>query len=63
MIVDKKTVYENGSVSIVKVSGYGFRCNTLSSSWDVFYDGKFYQHCIRLKDAKRIAKELITEAA
>ena len=63
MEVSRKTVYENGSVSIVRVSGYGFRCNTLSNHWEVFYDGGLYTRCIKLRDAKKTAKELLLEAA
>lgn len=63
MEVSRKTVYENGSVSIVRVSGYGFRCNTLSNTWEIFYDGKFYWNTYRLKDAKKIAIELELEPA
>jgi hypothetical protein len=55
---NEKIVYENGSVSIIRISSYGFRCNTLSNSWQVMYDGKFYWTCTRLKDAKKIAAEL-----
>ena len=63
MIIDKKTVYENGRVAIVRISGYGHGCNMLSVSWDVLYDGKYYRHCLRLKDAKKITNELFINAA
>jgi hypothetical protein len=63
MIVDKKTVYENGCVAIVRISSYGHGCNTLSVSWHVMYDGEFYWSCGRLKSAKKIAAGLIIEAA
>jgi hypothetical protein len=60
---DEKTVYENGSVAIIKISSYGFRSNTLSNSWHVMYDGKFYWSCTRLKDAKKIAAQLSMNGA
>lgn len=63
MEVSRKTVYEKSSVSIVRVSGYGFRCNTLSNNWEVFYDNKFYCNTFRLKDAKKIVMKLELETA
>jgi hypothetical protein len=56
----RKTVFTQGNITIVRVQDYGFRCNTLSSSWEIFVDGKFCWTFARLKDAKKtIAQNLI----
>jgi hypothetical protein len=58
--MNRKTVFTQGNIIIVRVQDYGFRCNTLSSSWEIFVDGKFRWTFSRLKDAKKtIAQNLI----
>lgn len=49
----RKTVFTQGNITIVRVQDYGFRCNTLSSSWEVHVDGQCRWTYIRLKDAKK----------
>ena len=58
MIGNKKTVLTIGAYSIVRIQSYGFRCNTLSSEWEVMHDGKCISRYIRLKDAKKYIKSL-----
>jgi hypothetical protein len=56
----RKIVFTQGNITIVRVQDYGFRCNTLSSSWEICVDGKFRWTFSRLKDAKKtIAQNLI----
>jgi hypothetical protein len=58
MIDNKKTVLTVGAYSIVRVQSYGFRCNTLSSEWEVMHEGKCIAYYIRLKDAKKYIQSL-----
>jgi len=51
--MNRKTVFTQGNITIVRVQDYGFRCNTLSSSWEIHVDGKFRWTFARLKDAKK----------
>ena len=51
--MNRKTVFTQCNITIVRVQDYGFRCNTLSSSWEIHVDGKFRWSCLRLKDAKK----------
>ena len=51
--MNRKTVFTQGNVTIIRIQDYGFRCNTLSSSWEIHVDGKFRWSCLRLKDAKK----------
>tara|TARA_R110002126_G_scaffold24817_1_gene85651 strand:+ start:655 stop:837 length:183 start_codon:yes stop_codon:yes gene_type:complete len=55
--MNRKIVFTQGNITIVRVQDYGFRCNTLSSSWEIFVDGKFRWTFARLKDAKRTIAE------
>lgn len=59
--MNRKTVFTQGNISIIRVQEYGFGCNTLSSSWEI-YIGKNYICCFsRLKYAKKaIANNLFT---
>tara|TARA_R110002126_G_scaffold13144_6_gene57452 strand:- start:630 stop:812 length:183 start_codon:yes stop_codon:yes gene_type:complete len=58
MIDNKKTVLTVGAYSIVRIQSYGFRCNTLSSEWEVMQNGECIGHYIRLKDAKKYIQSL-----
>jgi len=58
MIDNKKTVLTVGAYSIVRIQSYGFRCNTLSSEWEVMHEGKCIAYCLRLKDAKKYIQSL-----
>jgi hypothetical protein len=58
MIDNKKTVLTIGAYSIVRVQSYGFRCNTLSSEWEVMHNGECIGNYIRLKDAKKYIQSL-----
>ena len=62
MIDNKKTVFTNGEYRIVRNQYYGFRCNTLSSDWDVLYRGQFICHFFRLKNAKKFVQTLLKGA-
>jgi len=53
MIDNKKTVVTSGEFAIVRIQSYGFRCNTLSSSWEIVRNGEFIGSYFRLKDAKK----------
>lgn len=52
--MNRKTVFTKDQISIVRVQSYGFRCNTLSTSWEIYVDGNQTATCIRLKDAKKL---------
>jgi len=58
MIDNKKTVLTIGAYSIVRVQSYGFRCNTLSSEWEVMHNGECIGYYLRLKDAKKYIQSL-----
>lgn len=51
--MNSKTVFTQGNITIVRIQDYGFRSNTLSSSWEIHVDGKFRWSFLRLKDAKK----------
>ena len=51
-MINTKTVYENRGIKIVREQSYGFRSNTLSSTWIVYNNDKFAGSFIRLKDAR-----------
>jgi hypothetical protein len=55
MIDNKKTVFTSatGKFTIVRIQSYGFRCNTLSSEWEVMQNGTCIGNFLRLKDAKK----------
>jgi hypothetical protein len=57
-----KTVFEQGGVKIVREQGYGFRCNSLSTSWSVYKDGQTFGSYSTLKRAKKWAQELLQNA-
>jgi len=52
-MTNTKTVFTANEISIVRVQSYGFRCNTLSSDWEVHMNGVKVQNFLRLKDAKK----------
>jgi hypothetical protein len=58
-----KTVYTQGAWSIVREMSYGFRCNTATASWSVFFDGKFFCDAPRKKDAMKIIQSNIEVGA
>lgn len=59
MIVSKKVVFTLGDIKIVREQGYGFRCNSLSTSWNVYKGDQpvgSYSTLIRARDqAERLA--------
>jgi hypothetical protein len=58
--MNQKTVFTQDQISIVRVQSYGFGCNTLSTSWEIYVDGVKKADCIRLKDAKKLIALLFT---
>ena len=61
MIDNKKTVFTSGEYSIVRIQSYGFRCNTLSSDWEVMHNGQCIGNYLRLKDAKKFLQTVLTK--
>jgi hypothetical protein len=57
-----KTVFEQGGVKIVREQGYGFRCNSLSTSWSVYKDGQTFGSYSTLKRAKKWAEALVEKS-
>jgi hypothetical protein len=51
-MTNTKTVFEKCGIKIVREQSYGFRCNTLSSTWVVYKGDKYEGSFIRLKYAK-----------
>lgn len=59
--MNRKTVFTQGNISIVRVQEYGFRCNTLSSSWEIYINENYICCFTQLKFAKKaIANNLFT---
>jgi hypothetical protein len=61
MIHNKKTVFTSGDFTIVRVQSYGFRCNTLSSEWEVIQNGERIGYHLRLKDAKKFLQTVLSK--
>ena len=63
MIDNKKTVFTSatGEFTIVRVQSYGFRCNTLSSDWEVMQNGQCIGNYLRLKDAKKFLQTILSK--
>lgn len=59
MIVSKKVVFTLGDIKVVREQGYGFRSNSLSTSWRVFKGDQpvgSYSTLLRARDqAERLA--------
>jgi hypothetical protein len=53
MTHSKKTVFTLGAYAIVRTRYWGFRCNSLSTIWEVTRDGQFVGQHLRLKNAKQ----------
>jgi hypothetical protein len=60
MIISEKVVFTLGDIKVVREQGYGFRCNSLSTSWRVFKGDQpcgSYSTLLRARDhAERLAK-------
>ena len=61
MIDNKKTVFTSGEYSIVREQYYGFRCNTLSTDWQIMHNGKSVWNYLRLKDAKKSLQAMLSK--
>jgi hypothetical protein len=61
MIDNIKTIFTSGTgeFTIVRTQAYGFRCNTLSSSWEIKRNGECIGTFIRLKDAKKYLQNVL----
>jgi hypothetical protein len=57
-IFDTKTVFEKRGIKIVRERGYGFRCNSMSTSWCVYSGDKPSGSYDTLKRAKIWAEYL-----
>jgi hypothetical protein len=59
MKVSEKVVFTLGDIKVVREQGYGFRCNSLSTSWSVYKNGQpvgSYSTLLRARDqAERLA--------
>ena len=55
-----KTIFEKNNVTIIREQSYGFRCNSLSTMWYVYADGKLSSSFSRLKKAKEWAENLLS---
>ncbi len=53
MTHSEKTVFSSGNLEIVRVRYWGFRCNSLSTIWQIRRDGKWVGQSLRLRDAKK----------
>lgn len=53
MTHSKTIVFTLGKFSIVRNRYWGFRCNSLSTIWEVMRDGQYAGQHLRLKDAKQ----------
>lgn len=49
----KKVVFTHGIYTIVRERYWGFRCQSLSTTWLVHREGEFVGSHLRLKDAKQ----------
>jgi len=52
-MTETKTVYESNGISIVRFKSYGFRCNTMTSEWQIKIGSEIVGNYLRLKDAKK----------
>lgn len=49
-----KTIDANGHrFDIVRVKYWGFRCNSLTTSWEIYKDGVCVSHHFLMRDAKQ----------
>ena len=53
MTHSEKTVFTLGDLRIIRVKYWGFRCNSLSTSWEVKKLDQIVGNYLRLKDAKK----------
>ena len=59
---NKKVVFDKCGIKIVREQSYGFRCNTLSSTWIVYKGDKYEGSFIRLKYAKAWVESIAQSA-
>lgn len=52
MTQSEKTVFSCNGLDVVRVRYWGFRCNSLSTMWEIRRDGKWVGQSLRLKTAK-----------
>jgi len=51
-------IAREGEFSIVRVRYWGFRCNSLSTYWEIRKAGNSVAHWSRMRDAKKEFKQL-----
>ena len=51
-------IAREGAFTLVRVRYWGFRCNSLSTCWEIRKDGALVAHWTRMRDAKRNLSEL-----
>lgn len=56
MTASAKAVFTKDDFEVIRVEGYGFRCNSLSVSWEVHKGGHFFASFLRLKQAKQFVQ-------
>lgn len=56
----KTIVHTEGAFTLVRVRYWGFRCNSLSTCWEICKDGARVAQWTRMRDAKRNLAELTT---
>ena len=60
LIKNQKVVFDRRGIKIVREQGYGFRCNTLSTSWNVMRGDQPAGSYSTLKRAK-VCAELLAQ--